>query len=115
MATGNHGTLPAGFEDLEGFVAQWALPREIDRIRMRWTSPMEEIRRFYDAMVPRLDAIIAHLNRMPLSDLQGPDRVLLDLSLALAEVADAVEVYGRPEVPYSFDPFRYPPSDSNDK
>lgn len=108
-------SLPAGFEDLEVFVAKWALPREIDRIRTRWTSPMEELRRFYDAMRPRLDAIIEHLNKFDLNQLSEPDRRLLHLSLSLAEIADAVEIYGASEVPYAFDPFRYPPSDSNDK
>jgi hypothetical protein len=115
MSTERPQSLPAGFEDLEVFVAMWALPREIDRIRTRWTGPMDELRRFYDAMLPRLDAIIEHLNKLDLKRLSEPDRRLLHLSLSLAEIADAVEVYGAPEVPYSFDPFRYPPTQLNDE
>lgn len=110
MGTGASESLPTGFKDLETFVPKWALAKEMDRINARWTSTIEELRTFYDAMLPRLDAIIDHLNRFSLDEMPAAEKRLLRLSLSMAEIADAVETFGVPEVPYSFDPARYPPT-----
>jgi hypothetical protein len=72
---------------------------------------MEELGTFYDAIVPRLDAIIDYLNKFSLDALPAPEKRLFHLTLSLAEIADAVETFGAPEVPYSFDPARYPPTE----
>jgi len=111
MAAEPMQVLPSEFNDLEIFVPKWALAKESERIRERWTSSMDDIRRFYDAMVPRLEAIIAYLNEFALNDLPEAAKQLLYLALSLAEVADAVEAYGTPEVPYSLDPARYVPTE----
>lgn len=111
MATERVERLPIEFNDLEAFVPKWALAKESDRIRERWSSSMDEIRRFYDAMVPRLETIIAYLNEFVLSDLPDPAKQLFNLTLSLAEIADAVEAYGTPQVPYSLDPSRYVPTE----
>ena len=107
--------LPAGFTDLEVFVSKWALAREMDRINARWTATMPELRCFYDAMLPRLDSIIEHLNRFPLDEMPAAERRLFHLAMSMAEIADAVETFGSPEVPYAFHPTRYPPTGQEDE
>jgi hypothetical protein len=58
--------LPESFSDLEQFAARWALPTENERHARRQASTMAELRSFYDAVLPRIDAIFAYLNDFPL-------------------------------------------------
>jgi hypothetical protein len=95
--------LPESFGDLEQFAARWALPTENDRHARRLASTMTELQSFYDAMLPRIDAILAYLNDFPLESLQDEARTLLNLSLSLAEIAPAVELFGQVEVPDAYD------------
>lgn len=103
------GLLPEQFKELEPFVGVWALATERERNRKRLSSTMEEIRAFYDAMVPRMEAIMEYLNRFPLEQMPEEARRLFYLSLSLAEVANAVEFYGQPGVIDGFDPERFLP------
>jgi hypothetical protein len=104
-------TLPAGFEDLEGFAADWALASERERNRQRLSSSMDEIQSLYDALLPRMEEIIGYLNQQPLNDMSPEARRLFHLSLALAEIAPAVEFYKQPEVVDGFPPDRFVPVD----
>lgn len=98
----NQAQLPAGFEDLEGFVEKWALPNERLRNHQRLDSSMEEIRTFYDAMVPRMDAAVEHLNQFSVENMPDPSRRLFQLTLSFMEVSHAVEVWGTPDIADSF-------------
>jgi Protein of unknown function (DUF4065) len=69
----------------------------------RLASTMAELRSFYDAILPRIDAILAYLNDFRLDRLPAEAQALLHLSLSLAEVAPAVELFGQPEVPDGYD------------
>jgi len=89
-------TLPEGFQDLEGFVAAWSRASERERNRQRLSSSMAEIQALYDALLPRMDAIIGYLNTQPLNDMSEDARRLFHLSLSLAEIAPAVEFYKQP-------------------
>lgn len=91
-------SLPAGFEALEPFVADWALEDAVARMARRQASGIEEIRRFYDAMLPLGEAALQHLRQFQLGDLPVESERLLKLMLSLAEVAPAVEWYGDPRV-----------------
>lgn len=95
--------LPESFGDLEQFAARWALPTENHRHAQRLASTMAELHLFYDAVLPRIDAILAYLNDFPLDSLPTDAQALLHLSLSLAEVAPAVELFGQPEVPDGYD------------
>jgi hypothetical protein len=53
--------LPEAFADLVPF-AEWSVPIERDRHRKRVVSDLETVRKFYDAMLPRMEAIITYLN-----------------------------------------------------
>ena len=103
-----HGVLPAPFHDLAPF-SGWALAKESERTGKRLASTMEEIRAFYDAMLPRLEAIVQYLNQFPLDRLPEDAQQLFYLTLSLVEVASAVELYGQPEVINGLDPSRFTP------
>lgn len=100
--------LPSGFEDLEGFVADWALASEHARTAQRHRSDMATIRAFYDAMLARLDEALAMLGAVTLDALTAEQRRLHHLTLSLCEIAPAVELYGQPAVVDGFDPARFP-------
>ena len=89
--------LPDKFSPLNSFVTTWALPTRAMRFQKRVTSKFEDIKQFYDAMLPRMDDIVQHLNTFPIADranLPAPERDLLLLALSLMEVAISVERFG---------------------
>lgn len=97
--------LPRGFETLAPFVKDWALATTASRTRKRHSSSMEEIRAFYDAVFPKAEAALRHLNTVPYAeDMDPADRTLMQLYLSLAEVATAVEWYNQPEVVDGYEP-----------
>ena len=93
--------LPAGFEELEKFVEKWAVDDISTRIAVRSTSTMEEIREFYDAIVPRTVEAMARIDQHPLMELPDDAARLCKLVLALASAATAIEIHGQPTVPGS--------------
>lgn len=96
--------LPAKYAELEKFVPIWALPTENARSERRWTSSPQEFQSFYDALLPRLDEILADLDRYPVDKVPEEAKALYYLVLAFAEAAPHVEMYGgSAEVPNSFD------------
>ncbi len=108
--------LPEAFADLDPWAGDWGLPTERERNSRRLGSTWEQLRSFYDVMLPRAEAALEHLKDFPCSDgpggaggLPAPERRLLDLMLMLAEVAPAVEVFGQPTVIGGFDPARFVP------
>ncbi len=100
--------LPNDFADLEPF-AEWALPTERARNGKRLASSMEDIQKFYDAIFPRMEAVIGYLNEFPLSDMPEKEKRLMNMALALAEVANAVELFHEPGVIDGFPPERFIP------
>lgn len=100
--------LPDGFEYLEPFV-EWALPTERARNSKRLASSMEEIQKFYDAMFAHAEEAITYLNKFPLHDMPEKEKRLMNMVLALAEVANAVELFHEPGVIDGFPPERFVP------
>ncbi len=96
-------TLPAGFEALEAFVADWVLPDSHARMTKRQTSTIEHIRQFYDAILPLAGAALDHLRNFQLGALPEAEERLLKLTLSLAEVGPAVEWFNDPMVYDGFD------------
>ncbi len=103
----NEGGLPRRFSDLEPFM-EWCLPTEARRIAMRRERSDEELRSFYNAMLPRLDDVAQYLNEFPLDRMPDEAERLLDLAKSFMEVAQSVE-YGRSKVAARFDVFRFVP------
>lgn len=101
--------LPESFADLEDFAGAWALATETERSQKRQASMMEEIQAFYDAMLPRMEQILSYLNQFPLDAMPEEARRLLHLTLSLAEVAPAVELFKQPSVVDGYDISRLTP------
>ena len=100
--------LPQGFEMLES-VAAWSLRTETERIKRRQASSFTEIAEFRDAVLPELPRIFDYLNAKDLGMLSASDENLLFLTLALAEIAPAVEFYRQAAVIEGFDALRFLP------
>lgn len=101
------GSLPAQFADLSKYL-DWALPTERARNRKRLSSSMAEITNFYNVMLQRVELALAYLNDFELDALPPPEKNLLNLTLMLAEVSNAVELFKtRPGVIDGFDPERF--------
>jgi len=101
--------LPAQFADLEPFVADWSLAEERARNHKRLSSSMEELRAFYDAIFPRMETILAYLQEFPSDMMPEKVRRLFFLTLSLAEIAPAVELFGQPGVIDGFASARFVP------
>jgi selenocysteine lyase/cysteine desulfurase len=112
MSIESDTSLPAGFAELEPFVVEWAVARSSERASKRWASDMDEINGFYVAMLSHLESALDHLDAFDLDTMPERERRLFHLTLSLAEIAGAVEVYGQPRVPYAFSPERYMPTES---
>ena len=100
--------LPEPFEDLAPFV-DWALETERARTEKKVGASMDEIRVFHGAVLPRLDAMIEHLEEFSDGDMPAPEHRLYLMALSLVEVASLVEHYRQREVIEACDPLRFEP------
>ncbi len=103
------GMLPDQFADLEPFVADWSLTEERARNHKRLSSSMEELRTFYDAIFPRMETILAYLQQFPSDMMPEEVKRLFFLTLSLAEIAPAVELFEQPGVIDGFASTRFVP------
>ncbi len=94
--------LPPAFADLEPFLATWGhLESAEQRYLVRQQSSMEDLRSFYDAIAPRIEAVLDHLDHHPVDQPLPPaEDALFRLALGLTEVVPAIEVQGEPGVPF---------------
>jgi len=100
--------LPVGFEGLEPLVSEWALDTQTQREIKRLRSTPEEIRGFYNAVMPRIRDILDEVDRFPIGELPEPHARLFALAFSLAEVAPNVELYGGDiQVTHNFDERRF--------
>lgn len=90
--------LPEAFRALEPWVGAWALADSRARAQKRQATDYAEIKRFYDAVMPRASEALDCLSRQPLGAMDAPHECLLKLLLALAEVSPAVEWYQQTKV-----------------
>jgi hypothetical protein len=91
--------LPQEFADLEPFAPKWCLRTEPERWAARHASRIEEMRAFYDATHPRVEAALAYVDRFPLDDLPAEASNLLHLVLSFVLVTFPVEVWDGPRIP----------------
>lgn len=96
-------SLPQAFKDLEEYL-DWALPTEAKRLQHREGRSMEEICEFYDAVLPKANAILDHF-RAAEAVSGGPDKVdketktLFTLMLAFSCASLSIEMHKSPTVP----------------
>ena len=93
--------LPQGFTDLEPFVADWALPTRAQRYAARLSKPYDELVAFYDAVAPRAEAAIAHLDGLDINELPDDAERLLHLLYSMILVSYAVNVFKQNRIPDS--------------
>jgi hypothetical protein len=91
--------LPAEFSDLEPFAKDWCLDSEPERYAKRLGSTMDEIQEFYDAIMPRAEAAMQYLEKLPLADLPEDAWRLLKLLYSLIVMSFAVEIWKQPYIP----------------
>ncbi|MSP67756.1 MAG: hypothetical protein EXQ96_06595 [Alphaproteobacteria bacterium] len=84
--------LPVAFADLEPFAATWALECERDRFAKLMATDVGDLKTFFDAMLPRAEAIAAHLDRRGLDKLNAEERRLFHLVVTFAEVTYPIEL-----------------------
>lgn len=100
-------TVPAGFEALLPF-EKWNMPTADERTRARREASSEELRAFYDGVLPHVEAILDECDRHALGELPESHRGIFNIALSLAEIAPHVEFYrGQPGVPYAFEEARF--------
>lgn len=94
-------SLPDGFAALQPFVATWGrLETAEARYLLRQQSRLCELQAFYDALAPRAEAALTHLDRFPYgTTLPDPEDTPFRLLLGLTEAARSVEIYHEPGVP----------------
>ena len=84
--------LPSAFRDLQGFVEEWSLASEKDRHLKMLSSSIDELRIFYDAVLPRMDAIKEYLDALPLESLPEDARTLFNLAMTFVETAHPIDL-----------------------
>ena len=104
-----NGLLPSQFTDLEPFVSAWSLAEERARNTKRLSSTREELQTFYDAIFPRMEIILEYLKQFPPDAMPEEARRLFFMTLSLAEIAPAVELFGQPGVVDGFESTRFVP------
>ena len=91
--------LPTSFEMLEPLLADWAHATTDERIQTRGPRSFEEIKEFYDRMVPHAQRALDHLEEFDIDNLPEAELALMQLVLALAHATIAVEVQRAAHVP----------------
>ena len=92
VATKNDVLLPEGFGDLAALL-DWVLETENERHARRISSSIEQTRILYDALAPRMDAIISYLGQFDIATpLASADHALFLLALSYIEVAQPIEL-----------------------
>ena len=84
--------LPSGFSSLESFVPEWALSNERDRYLKLHQSTLDQLKTFYDAMLPRMDEIMEFLKTQPLEGMAPEVENLYRLAMTFAETAHPLDL-----------------------
>lgn len=90
--------LPADFADLSRFTERWVLPTEAARHHERLNSSYEDLTDLYNTMLPRMEAVLAHLHRFKPEGAPEEELNLTNLALSFMEISQAVEAYKRPGI-----------------
>jgi hypothetical protein len=97
--------LPSEFADLERHAERWCLATERERYGARSRSSMDEMKAFYEAMFPRVDAALTYCDTFPLDGMPDDARCLLQLVHSFVMVSFPVEVWGQPRIPDTGDAY----------
>jgi len=73
--------------ELRPYIDRWAVATQEEREIRRRRATAAELKTFYEAIVPNLEDIIEVLNLLPLNEMPDNARLLMNLTLSLAEIA----------------------------
>jgi hypothetical protein len=90
-------SLPAGYEALKPFVASWAVPGSARRAQRRSDTSSEERLAFFNAVKPLIGPALTQLDQKKLTEFDPAEQRLMDMMLAFAHVALAIEMQGDAE------------------
>ena len=91
----NGARLPSAFAEYEQYAEKWCLPTEPERWRARLSTPMAELRDFYEAFAPRFEEAIDYCDKFGLDDIGDDALNLLHLIYSMIMVSMAIEVFGQ--------------------
>lgn len=92
-------TLPAGFESLEPWLADWAKPDRNDRYAVRLSKSIDELGEFYDAIAARAEDAMVYLDALDIDDLPADAANLVYLLQSMIMVSGPVNAYHQPSIP----------------
>ncbi|WP_329351964.1 hypothetical protein OG226_41615 [Streptomyces sp. NBC_01261] len=91
--------LPEEFADLERFLGRWRLRDSQERMAAMAAADIDELRELCAAVLPRIEAVVSHLNAFPLDNMPPREQALYELALTFAEVTHPVDLgWATPEV-----------------
>lgn len=93
--------LPNGFATLEPFAATWAIDGSAARAAQRGHASAEDRSAFHAAMSPLILPALALLDAKPLADHDTAEQRLMQMCLAFAHIALAVETQGEDEAKHT--------------
>lgn len=88
--------LPEKFSRLTPWVSEWALPNEEARYMKLHAVTFGQLKAFYDAMLPEMDAVMAFLKTQPVEGsnpgMQPEAENLYKLAMTFAETAHPLDL-----------------------
>ena len=90
-------SLPIGFASLEPFAARFAIHGTANRAQLRSDTTSEERQAFFDAAKDLIAPALDFLDTKQLSEFTEQEQRLMNLTLAFAHIAIAVEIQGPDE------------------
>ena len=101
--------LPELFSELTQYMDQWGLPTEHERLQARLTTSIEEQTEFFNAMLPHMRAIITMFDEMTGGTIPDDLKPLSYAALAMCELDNSVNKWGKPELDTGIDIRRLTP------
>lgn len=99
--------IPLGFEALAAY-SKWNLMTTDERTTARREASGEELREFYDGVLPYVEAVLDECDKFPLGKLPESHHGIYNIALSMAEIAPHIEFYrGSTGVPYAFEEARF--------
>lgn len=92
------------FSDLDPIINEWNIDTVEGRIRKRTESTLEEMQKFHDALLPRLEEIITFLNQFPVEEIPEEYQYLKNAALSILHVDRPVNKWQRATLEEARDP-----------
>jgi len=94
--------IPEAFRVLDPYLAKWAIPRHVDRIKARLAASIEDLTDLQQAVLPHMQTIIETLDGYPLDAIPAELEPYGHLVLTVAAYDLAVNRFQQVDVPYAY-------------